>query len=82
MRTTVDIPEGLFQELREKAGREKTTLKALIHAALRSFLSAGRRGQTGFKLKDGSVSGHGLARGLEEGNWRQLRELAYEGRGG
>jgi hypothetical protein len=82
MKTTVDIPESLFRQLRDRAGRENTTMKSLIHAALRSFLSTSRRGRTGFTLKDGSVGGQGLAPGLEEGEWRQIRELAYEGRGG
>lgn len=82
MKTTVDIPENLFGELRERAAREKTTLKALIHAALRSFLASGRKGRSGFKLKDGSVAGRGAASGVAEGNWQQIRELAYEGRGG
>ncbi|MFM9996821.1 MAG: type II toxin-antitoxin system VapB family antitoxin [Phycisphaerales bacterium] len=82
MKTTVEIPDALLEQLRRRAGREKTTLRALIHAALRQFLGARTKGNGKFKLKDGSVRGEGLAAGVREGDWDQIRSMAYEGRGG
>ncbi|MCG3127725.1 MAG: hypothetical protein CHACPFDD_02595 [Phycisphaerae bacterium] len=81
MKTTVEIPDALLARLRQRAVREKTTLRALIHAALQQFL-AGPRRATRFRLKDGSVAGEGLAQGLDDGDWRPIRELTYAGRGG
>lgn len=82
MKTTVDIPDGLFKQLKNKASRENTTMKALIHAALRGYLAAAKTPPKKFKLKDGSFKGEGLMPGIEEGNWSQIREMIYEGRGG
>ncbi len=82
MKTTVDIPDALLDQLRRRAVRERTTLRALVQAALRQFLVASRRGNGKFRLKDGSVRGNGAAPGIREGDWDQIRGLAYEGRGG
>ncbi|GAG29057.1 unnamed protein product, partial [marine sediment metagenome] len=35
-----------------------------------------------FKLRDASFKGKGLASGISEGSWEQIRDLAYKGRGG
>lgn len=82
MKTTVDIPDAVFEQLRRRAKRDKTSLRALIEAALRQFL--GKTGETrnSFKLRDASFRGKGLALGVREGDWEQIRELAYENRGG
>ena len=81
MKTTINIPDSLFKQLKEKASRDKSTMKALIQAALRGYLSDTRKGRKKFKLKDGSVSGEGMMPGLDESDWAKIRELAYEGRG-
>lgn len=83
MKTTVEIPDPLLRTLREKAAREGTTLKSLIHTAIAQFLSP-RKGPSGkqFRLRDESFQGTGLAPGIEEGNWSQVRSIIYEGRGG
>ncbi len=82
MKTTVDIPDALLDQLRRLAVRERTTLRSLIQAALQQFLVASRRGNGGFSLKDGSVRGRGVLPGIREGHWDQIRALTYEGRGG
>jgi hypothetical protein len=85
MKTTVDIPDQVLRQLKRRAVQEGTSLRALIAAALRQFLSNGD-GAGGkrkpFKLEDRSVGGEGLQPGIEEGNWQQLSALIYEGRGG
>jgi hypothetical protein len=81
MKTTVDIPDPLFEDLRRRAARDKTTMRALINMALRQFLDSKRRAGKPFKLKDGSFRGQGFAPGIEPGDWEQIRDLIYEGRG-
>ena len=82
MKTTIDIADGLLEQARQKAAKEKTTLKAIIHAALRGYLANDKTPRKKFKLRDGSVKGEGLMPGIEEGNWSQIRSLIYEGHGG
>lgn len=81
MKTTVDIPKDLFRQLKDKAAREKTTMKSLIQTALRGYLASAKTPPKKFKLKDGSVGGRGIRPGLNESDWSVIRELAYEGRG-
>ena len=83
MKTTIEIPDALLDQLRVRAARQKTTLRALMESALRQFLEApARGGEAAFRLKDGSVGGDAAAREIEEGDWRRIRDLIYEGRGG
>ncbi len=81
MKTTVDIPDPLLRKLRARAAREGTTLRALIQAALNQFLGGTRGSSRPFKLKDCSFKGRGLAPGIREGDWAQIRDIIYEGRG-
>jgi hypothetical protein len=81
MKTTVEIPDGLAEEARALARRERTTLRALIEAGLRQVLRE-RRGRARFALRDASFRGRGLQPGFRDGDWQRIREAAYEGRGG
>lgn len=80
MKTTVEIPNALLNELRRRAAREKTTLRAIINTALRKYL--GENPRSDFVLKDGSVDGQGTQPGVREGDWQEVRRLVYDGRGG
>ncbi len=85
MKTTVEIPDALLSRLKAKASKEKTTLRELIRAALTQFLRTQAEAKKPFKLKDCAVGGSGFAPGLEKDgviDWRKIREIAYEGRGG
>ncbi len=82
MKTTVDIPESLLTQLKRRAAREGTTLRSLINAALRQFLKDSAKAPGTFKLEDRSAGVGGLAPGVREGDWQQVREIIYEGRGG
>lgn len=80
MKTTIEIPDALLDRLRAKARRESTTLRQLVHAAIRQFLGTGATGgRAGFTLRDASVGGTGT--GLNENDWATVRDRAYEGRG-
>jgi hypothetical protein len=81
MKTTVEIPDALAEEVRAVARREKTTLRALIEAGLRQLLRE-RRHRARFQLRDASFGGRGLQPGFRDADWHRIREAAYEGRGG
>jgi hypothetical protein len=78
MKTTVEIPDGLFAEAKEAAHRRGVTLRQLIEDGLRASIRqhAGRRVR--FRLKDGSFGG---AKSAKELSWPEIRSVIYEGRG-
>ena len=80
MKTTIQIPDSLFQEARRLAQRENTTLKALVEQGLRRTL-AERKARGGFKLRRATFKGRGLQPRLRGASWEQIRDLTYEGRG-
>ncbi len=81
MKTTIEIADGLLDEARRLARRERTTLRALVEQGLRQLIVQRKR-SSAFRLRDASVDGDGLRPELEGAAWDRLRELAYEGRGG
>jgi hypothetical protein len=76
MKTTVDLPDSLLREAQEAARAERTTVKALIEAGLRSVL-AGRAGASTFVLRDASVDGDGRQPEFRQAGWEQVRESIY-----
>jgi hypothetical protein len=80
MKTTVDIPDPLLEEVRRAAEREGTTLKALVEAGLRRVLAERRNKGAPFRLRDARFRGEGLQPGVS-GSWDTLRDAIYEGRG-
>ena len=80
MKTTVQIPDSIFEEVRKIAHHERTTLKALIQEGLRRIIfERKRRGR--FKLRKATFKGNGLQPHLAGASWDKIRELSYEGRG-
>ena len=80
MKTTIQLPDSLLEDVRQLARKERTTLKALMEEALRRLVSEHRqRGE--FKLRKATFRGQGLQPGLEEASWERIRDLSYEGRG-
>jgi hypothetical protein len=51
MRTTVDIPDPVYRELKEEAAREGTTVKQILLEAVASRRGRTRAKDTGRKLK-------------------------------
>jgi hypothetical protein len=81
MKTTVEIPDQLLDEARRLAGREGTTLRALIEEGLRRIVAERKR--TGlFRLRKATFRGEGLQPAVAGSSWDRLRDMAYEGRGG
>jgi hypothetical protein len=81
MKTTVEIADGLLEEVRRAAEKDKTTVRALIEEGLRNVLKA-RRSSGPFRLRDGSFKGKGLHPDIKEGDWEEIRRRLYEGHGG
>ncbi|MBM4112061.1 MAG: hypothetical protein FJ253_01605 [Phycisphaerae bacterium] len=83
MKSTFELPDALFRQLREHAARNGTTIKAVLQAALRMyFRGAGKGRAPRFKLRDGSVRGMRLVPGVNLSDWSSINEIIYEGRGG
>lgn len=80
MKTTVDIPDALLEEVRKLAARDHTTVKALIEHGLRHVL-AERKGAREFRLRKATFRGEGLQPGVADATWERIRDLAYEGHG-
>ena len=81
MKTSVEIPDSLFEEARKVAHRDRTTLKVLIEEGLRKIISDRKR-RKGFRLRKATFKGNGLQSHLAGVSWDQIREISYEGRGG
>jgi len=81
MKTTIQIPDSLFEEARKLAHRQRTTLKALVVEGLRRVVSERKRRRQ-FRLRKATFKGSGLQPHLAGASWDAIRDLSYEGRGG
>ena len=81
MKTTIEIPEDLLKEAKAVAAAEGVTLRSLIEEGLRRVLSVRRKKTEQFVLREARVTGNGVRDGIDEGNWEQIREQIYDGRG-
>jgi hypothetical protein len=83
MKTTIHIPDSLFDEARKVARQEKTTLKALVEEGLRKVVTerAGQKAE-GFRLRKAAFKGQGLQPHLAGVTWDLILDISYEGRGG
>ena len=81
MKTTIQIPDSLFEQARRIASREHTTLKSLVEQGLRRVVAERQRGSA-FRLRKVTFKGSGLQPELAGASWEQIRALSYEGRGG
>ena len=82
MKTTIELPDSLLNDAKRLAAREGTTLRELIETALRSLLKERKEKKKPFKLKDGSVTGNGLAPGLDWKDMHRIILASYGDRGG
>jgi len=80
MKTTIEIADSLLEAARQVAGREKTTVKALVEEGLRKVIGDRAQGR-GFKLRRAAFKGAGLQPQVAGASWEQLRDLIYEGHG-
>lgn len=80
MKTTLELSDAVLAATKRAAHEEGTTLRAIVERALRAELDR-RGGETSFSLRDASVDGDGLRPEFAGGEWSQLRDAIYEGRG-
>lgn len=64
------------------AAAEGTTFRQLVEAGLRHALAQRKTQIAPFRLRDASFEGNGLVAELQDAPWEQLREMAFDGRGG
>ena len=81
MKTTVEIPDELFNEVRRIAAEEQTTLRTLIEEGLSEVVQ--RRANTRrFKMRDASFKGGtGLQPEFADCDWSRIGDAIYDGRG-
>ena len=77
MKTTVEIEEPLFRQVKAIAVQEGRNFRTLVEEGLRSVVEARSASVSEpFRIRDGSFrGGRGLRSGLK---WRDLSALAYE----
>ena len=80
MKTTVEIPDSLLDEVRRVVLREGRTVRALVEEGLRRVLAERKRTRV-FRLRKASFKGKGLQPHVAGASWDQIRDTAYEGRG-
>lgn len=82
MKTTIELPDSLFQQLKKLAAERDTTLREIMESSLRETLRRFSRPKGAFRLKKATFKGGGLQEGLSESQWSEIRDRAYGDRGG
>jgi hypothetical protein len=81
MKTTIELPDDLLKQAKQTARAEGATLRALIEEGLQHALRAREKRET-VGLDFPTFGGTGLTEAFSEGDWSQLRNEIYRGRGG
>jgi hypothetical protein len=77
MKTTVEIADSLFAEVKAYAQAHGLSFREVIEEGLRHVIKRGRRSPK-FCLRNGSFRGKGLQ---GDASWSEIRQRIYEGRG-
>jgi len=80
MKTTIEIADPLFDQVKRHAASQGTTIRAVVEQGLRQVLAAQPRAQQ-FRFEPVTFKGDGPAAGCEDWDWSRVRDLVYEGRG-
>ena len=76
MKTTVEIPDSLFEDAKACAGSRGVPFRQIVEEGLRAIVQQQQKPRKTFRLRDGSFGGKGS--GL---SWTEMRRTIYEGRG-
>jgi Arc/MetJ family transcription regulator len=76
MKTTIEIADDLLTRAKQRARRERKTLRNIVEEALRLRLATPADRGT-FRLKRHSFKGEGRQPGIAEGDWESVRDLIY-----
>lgn len=83
MKTTVEIADALLNRAKRLAKQRGIPLRQVLESALRTYLEKSDEGKAQpFRLRKCTFAGRGVQAGIREGDWGQIRERIYEGRGG
>lgn len=79
MKTTVDLPSALLDDARRVAREEGTTLRALLADGLRTELAARASASDASEpvVEPVFAGVAGVQPGIDLGDWRQIRAIAY-----
>lgn len=80
MKTTIELPDALLEQVRGVARREGTTLRGLVEEGLQRSLDA-RRKAVQRNLDFPSYGGSGLTTEFEGAPWSRLRDEIYREHG-
>jgi hypothetical protein len=75
MKTTIQISDNLYKEMRKLAQREQRTIKAIVEESLRRTLSERQRGRR-FRLRKATFKGNGLQPHLAGTSWDQILHVS------
>ena len=80
MKTTIELPEELLEQVRRVARTEGNTLRGLVEEGLQRSLEA-RRSAVRRQLDFPSYGGGGLTTGFQGAPWSRIRDEIYRERG-
>jgi hypothetical protein len=78
VKTTIDIADGLLMEAKERAQRDRTTLRALVERGLRKVLSEPATEQAPFEPVTCRLD---PLPGVDPYDWEAIRDEIYESPG-
>lgn len=78
MKTTVEIPDGLFDQVKQFAAAHSLTLREVFETGLRKAIADDESRSEPFRLRDGSFRGEGM---VKDYTWAEIKAIMYEGRG-
>jgi hypothetical protein len=79
MKTTVELPEELFRQVKEYAARHGMPMREVFELGLRMVVEGKPAGRRRFRLRTITTKGKGVA---GDADWNTIRSLIYEGHGG
>lgn len=78
MTTTVEIPDGLFEQVQQFAQTHDLTLDEVLETGLRKAIDEEKAPAEPFRLRDTSVGEGGM---VKDFTWPEMLDIIYEGRG-
>ena len=80
MKTTIDISDNLFRQVKALSRRESVTIRELTEEGLVLMLQR-RKQQTSRRVTPVTFKGKGLTPEFQNASWEALRDVVYSGRG-
>jgi hypothetical protein len=78
VKTTIDIPDSLFQEAKACAEARGVPFRQIVEDGLRSIVHNAHAPRKRFRLRDGAFGGKSRQ---SDRSWSEIRQTIYQGRG-